>query len=102
MENTTFNNTLFADNHALYTSAIAISASGETSSTTIENSIFYNNTANNYLIWIGNSVSDNVIHDSIFLNNGDFNFYPITVTGNIELTDNCLEIMLQTIMKILM
>ena len=88
MENTTFNNTIFADNHALYTSAIAISASGETSSTTIENSVFYNNTANNYLIWIGNSVSDNVIHDSIFLNNGDFNFYPITVTGNIELTDN--------------
>ncbi|MBQ2613660.1 MAG: Ig-like domain-containing protein [Methanobrevibacter sp.] len=89
MENTTFNNTLFADNHALYTSAIAINASGETSSTTIENSIFYNNTANNHaLIWIGNPVSDNVIHDSIFLNNGDFNFYPITVTGNIELTDN--------------
>ena len=89
MENTTFNNTLFADNHALYTSAIAISDSGETSSTTIENSIFYNNTANNHdLIWIGNPVSDNVIHDSIFLNNGDFNFYPITVTGNIELTDN--------------
>ena len=88
MENTTFNNTIFADNHALYTSAIAISASGETSSTTIENSVFYNNTANNYLIWIGNSVSDNVIHDSIFLNNGDFNFDPITVTGNIELTDN--------------
>ena len=80
--------TIFADNHALYTSAIAISASGETSSTTIENSVFYNNTANNYLIWIGNSVSDNVIHDSIFLNNGDFNFDPITVTGNIELTDN--------------
>ena len=88
MENTTFNNTIFADNHALYTSAIAISASGETSSTTIENSVFYNNTANNYLIWIGNSVSDNVIHDSIFLNNGDFNFDSITVTGNIELTDN--------------
>ena len=88
MENSTFNGIIFADNHALYTSAIAISATGETSSTTIENSIFYNNTANNYLIWIGNSVSDNVIHDSIFLNNGDFNFYPITVTGNIELTDN--------------
>ncbi|WP_407431173.1 Ig-like domain-containing protein, partial [Methanobrevibacter sp.] len=87
MENTRFNNTLFVENSALYTSAIAIS--GETSSNTIESSIFYNNTANNYLICIMDSGSDNAIHDSIFLNNGDYNYYAITtVSGNIELTDN--------------
>ncbi|WP_407413277.1 Ig-like domain-containing protein, partial [Methanobrevibacter sp.] len=85
MENTRFTNTLFVENSALYTSAMAIT--GNTSSNTIESSVFYNNTATNYLIYFGNPISDNIIRDSIIVDN-DARSIITKEGGLIELTDN--------------
>ncbi len=80
----TFNNVVFINNTANKTAG-ALYINGEISSTAFEKTIFINNTGED-VVYIKKSGSDNVIRDSIFINNNNNKI--VVESGTVQMTDD--------------